>query len=37
MVALQEGKVTSIDLKEACSNKKQLDLSLMKLAQTLAT
>jgi len=37
MVALQEGKVTSIDLKEVCSNKKQLDLSLMKLAQTLAT
>ena len=37
MVALQEGKVTSIDLKEVCSNKKQLDISLMKLAQTLAT
>jgi 6-phosphofructokinase 1 len=37
MVALQEGKVTSIDLKEACSNEKQLDLTLIKLAQTLAT
>lgn len=37
MVALQEGKVTSIDLKEVCSNEKQLDLTLMKLAQTLAT
>ena len=37
MVALHEGKVTSIDLKEVCSNEKQLDLTLMKLAQTLAT
>jgi len=37
MVGLEEGKVTSIDLKEVCSNEKQLDLSLMKLAQTLAT
>jgi 6-phosphofructokinase 1 len=37
MVGLEEGKVTSIDLKEACSNEKQLDLTLMKLAQTLAT
>lgn len=37
MVALQGGKVASIDLKQVCSNKKQLDLSLMKLAQTLAT
>jgi 6-phosphofructokinase 1 len=37
MVALQEGKVASIDIKEACSNEKQLDLTLMKLAQTLAT
>jgi 6-phosphofructokinase 1 len=37
MVGLEEGKVTSIDLKEVCSNEKQLDLNLMKLAQTLAT
>jgi len=37
MVSLQEGKVTSIDLEQVCSNEKQLDLSLMKLAQTLAT
>jgi len=37
MVALQEGKITSIDLKQVCSNEKQLDLSLMRLAQTLAT
>ena len=37
MVGLEEGKVTSIDLKEVCSNEKLLDLSLMKLAQTLAT
>jgi len=37
MACLENGKVTSIDLKEVCSNEKQLDLSLMKLAQTLAT
>jgi 6-phosphofructokinase 1 len=37
MVGLEEGKVTSTDLKEVCSNEKQLDLTLMKLAQTLAT
>ena len=37
MVALQEGKITSIDLEQVCSKEKQLDLSLMKLAQTLAT
>jgi 6-phosphofructokinase 1 len=37
MVGLEEGKVTSTDLKEVCSNEKQLDLSLMKLAQILAT
>jgi len=37
MVALQEGKITSIDLKTVCTKEKQLDLSLMKLAQTLAT
>ena len=37
MVALQEGKITSIDLEQVCSKEKQLDLSLMRLAQTLAT
>ena len=37
MACLENGKVTSIDLKQVCSNEKQLDLSLMKLAQTLAT
>jgi len=37
MVALQEGKITSIDLEQVCSNEKQLDLTLMRLAQTLAT
>ena len=37
MACLENGKVSSIDLKQVCSNEKQLDLSLMKLAQTLAT
>ncbi len=37
MVSLQEGKIDSIDLKEVCTKEKPLDLSLMKLAQTLAT
>jgi 6-phosphofructokinase 1 len=37
MIALQKGKVASMDLKEVTSNEKQLDLTLMKLAQTLAT
>jgi 6-phosphofructokinase 1 len=37
MVALQKGEITSIDLKQVCNNKKQLNLTLMKLAQTLAT
>jgi len=37
MVALEEGKVTSIDLETVCTKEKPLDLSLMKLAQTLAT
>ena len=37
MVALQEGKIASMDLKQVCNNTKQLDLNLMKLAQTLAT
>jgi 6-phosphofructokinase 1 len=37
MIALQEGKIGCIDLKQVCNNTKQLDLHLMKLAQTLAT
>jgi 6-phosphofructokinase 1 len=37
MVALQNGKITNINLKEVTSNEKRLDLNLMKLAQTLAT
>jgi 6-phosphofructokinase 1 len=37
MACLENGKVTSIDFKEVCGHEKQLDLSLMKLAQTLAT
>ena len=37
MVVLQEGKVTSIKLEQVCSKEKPLDLSLMRLAQTLAT
>ena len=37
MVALQNGKTTSIMLQEVTTNQKQLDLSLIKLAQTLAT
>jgi 6-phosphofructokinase 1 len=37
MVALQEGKTTSIKLEQVCNKEKPLDLSLMKLAKTLAT
>jgi len=37
MVALQEGKTTSIDLEQVCTKEKPLDLTLMELAQTLAT
>jgi 6-phosphofructokinase 1 len=37
MVALQNGKVTSISLKEVTTGQKQLDLGLMKLAEILAT
>jgi 6-phosphofructokinase 1 len=36
-VALQNGKVTSIEFKKVCSKSKPLDLSLMKLAEMLAT
>lgn len=37
MVALQEGKVSSIELEQVCNNEKALDLRLMQLAETLAT
>jgi 6-phosphofructokinase 1 len=37
MVALKNGKTTCITLQEVTSNQKQIDLNLMKLAQTLAT
>ena len=37
MTCLENGKVASLDLNTVCSGEKQLDLSLMKLAQTLAT
>lgn len=37
IVGLQCGKITSIDLKTSCSTKKPLDLSMLKLANILAT
>ena len=37
MVSLQEGKIDSIELEQVCTKEKPLDLSLMKLALTLAT
>lgn len=37
MVALQEGKTTSIELEKTCKTEKPLDLSLLQLAETLAT
>jgi 6-phosphofructokinase 1 len=37
VVGLQNGKIGSIELKESCENQKQTDLSLLKLAETLAT
>ncbi len=37
MVALQEGKITSIELEETCKTEKTLDVSLLQLAKTLAT
>jgi 6-phosphofructokinase 1 len=37
MICLENGKVASLDLNRVCSVEKQLDLNLMKLAQTLAT
>jgi 6-phosphofructokinase 1 len=37
VVGLQDGAVTSIDLKKSCATRKPLDLRLMKLAEMLAT
>ncbi|MDH5482671.1 MAG: 6-phosphofructokinase [Candidatus Bathyarchaeota archaeon] len=37
VVGLQNGKVTSIKLEKSCNTKKPLDLSLLKLANVLAT
>lgn len=37
IVGLQNGKITSIELKESCSKEKPLDLRLLKLARVLAT
>ena len=37
IVGLQNGKITSIGLKESCKTEKPLDLSLLKLAKVLAT
>lgn len=36
-VGLQEGRITSIELEKSCKKEKPLDLSLLKLAQILAT
>ena len=37
IVGLQNGKITSIELKESCSKEKPLDLSLLRLARVLST
>jgi len=37
VVGLQKGKMTSSNLKESCHSKKPLDLSMLKLAEKLAT
>ncbi len=37
VVGLRNGKIGSIELKKSCANQKQTDLSLLKLADTLAT
>jgi 6-phosphofructokinase 1 len=37
IVGLQDGKITSIELKKSCTTKKPLDLNLLKLARILAT
>jgi 6-phosphofructokinase 1 len=37
IVGLQRGKITSVDIRKACETEKPLDLSLLKLADVLAT
>jgi 6-phosphofructokinase 1 len=37
MVGLQEGRITTTELEKSCKTEKPLDLSLLKLAQVLAT
>lgn len=37
MVGLQEGKITTTELEKSCKTEKPLDLSLLRLAQVLAT
>jgi 6-phosphofructokinase 1 len=37
IVGLQDGRITSIELKKSCTTKKTLDLNLLKLARVLAT
>ena len=37
VVVLKGGKITSIDLEETCINEKPLDMSILRLASTLAT
>jgi 6-phosphofructokinase len=37
IVGLQNGKVASLSLEESCRSEKSLDLSLLKLADVLAT
>lgn len=37
IVGLQNGKITSIELEKSCQTEKPLDLSLLKMARTLAT
>jgi 6-phosphofructokinase 1 len=37
IVGLQGGKIVSVNLEESCGKEKPLDLSILKLARTLAT
>jgi 6-phosphofructokinase 1 len=37
IAGLQDGKVTSIDLRKSCATRKPLDLDLLKLAKVLST
>jgi 6-phosphofructokinase 1 len=37
IVGLQDGRITSIELKKSCATKKALDLNLLRLARVLAT